>query len=109
MPKVIHIKNSTNSPDEVYIGRAGKGKSGYFGNPIKVNEVCYVCNNVHTVSGETIACYEIYLQGKLKADDVFKNRVKELYDKTLVCFCAPKPCHGDVLARAAIQLNNEEK
>lgn len=31
-------------------------------------------------------------------------RIKELKDKTLGCWCKPKACHGDVLARLADQL-----
>ena len=30
-------------------------------------------------------------------DAAFRRRVWELEGKTLVCFCSPKACHGDVL------------
>jgi hypothetical protein len=30
-----------------------------------------------------------------------RQRVGELKGKALVCYCAPKPCHGDILAAAA--------
>jgi hypothetical protein len=32
------------------------------------------------------------------------NDLHELKNKTLVCFCKPKACHGDILAELA-QLN----
>lgn len=50
---------------------------------------------------EAIRRYEewIYTQPQLIAD-----AKKELKNRNLVCYCAPLPCHGDVLIRIA----NEE-
>lgn len=71
-------------PQYVYIGRAGRGFDGRFGNPLR-----------------TLEGYEEWLLGRLKTDKPFRAAVRNLAGKTLVCFCKPKPCHGDVLARFA--------
>ena len=104
MTNVIHIKDSKGSEDEVYIGRAGKGHDGYFGNPVAANRRCPVCAAVHTLPGDTLPCYRRYLHERLTTDAAFRERVKGLHDLTLVCFCSPRPCHGTVLAEAAAAL-----
>jgi hypothetical protein len=71
-------------PQYVYIGRKGHGFSGAFGNPL------------YTLEG-----YDRWLLGRLRTDLLFRTAVRDLSGKTLVCFCKPKPCHGDILARFA--------
>jgi len=71
---------------DVYIGRAGKGQDGFFGNPFNSND-----------RDKNIEDFRIYFLDRLKTDKEFKRRVLELKGKTLGCFCSPKPCHGDVI------------
>ncbi len=96
--KVIHIKDSTGGYNEVYIGRSGNGYDGYFGNPAPIGGKCKVCGDTHKDRGSTLTCYRKYLLHRISSDIEFKERVYSLKDKTLVCFCKPKPCHGDVIA-----------
>lgn len=108
--QVIHIKHSTGAENEVYIGRAGKGKSGYFGNPVIIDKRCVVCDSFHNSAGETLPCYTKYLNRKVNKEPDFREAVKALDGKVLVCFCKKKPndncpCHGDVLAKKAEELN----
>jgi hypothetical protein len=106
--RIIHIKNATGSEDEVYIGRAGHGQDGYFGSPVMVGGFCPRCKKIHQTKGSTLKCYESYLIQRLGADVEFKERVKGLFGKTLVCFCKHEEtdsCHGDVLAKYAENLN----
>ncbi len=98
-PRVIHIRDSTGSDNEVYIGRAGKGHDGVFGNPVIKGRNCFMCGKVHRDSGSTLPCYEEWLQIKLEQDADFAQAVGGLRGKTLVCFCKPGPCHGDVLIK----------
>lgn len=100
MARVIHLRNWNRSdPNQVYIGRAGKGLKGTFGNPVVVGKLCPVCRSVHSTAGSTLQCYEADLVARMVRDPGFQTQVVGLRDKTLVCFCAPGPCHGDVLAR----------
>lgn len=75
---------------DVYIGRAGQGQDGYFGNPFKLDP--------KGNRGETLDRFREYFYTRLKQDPQFKKRVLELRGKVLGCFCKPQPCHGDIIA-----------
>lgn len=79
MTKVIHIRNRTGSSDEVYIGRGSK-----WGNPFVIDRD----GNRETV----IEKYKEYILGTELPD-----QIELLRGKTLICYCKPKACHGDVL------------
>lgn len=102
--KIIHIKDSRKEPDrEVYIGRPGR-----FGNPIKKEQTCLVCKKKHDTAGSTLPCYRRWAAKKIAEDEAFREEVKALHLKTLVCYCAPGPCHGDCLAVFASDLNSKD-
>lgn len=87
MTQVVNIKNESY---DVYIGRAGKGFDGYFGNPEQLKDHNY----------NRIACidaYNRYFYARIQNDAEFKNRVEELKGKKLGCFCMPQMCHGMVI------------
>lgn len=84
--KVVNIKQDEY---DVYIGRAGRGKDGYFGNPI--------LRAVDESPGSTLDGYRAYFYNRLERDPEFKKRVLNLKGKRLGCFCKPAPCHGDVI------------
>lgn len=105
MTKVINIKDAPKGWESmgefVYIGRAGKGHDGYFGNPFKLR--------AGRPRGSTIANFAEWVEMKISDDAEYRERVKSLAGKTLVCFCKPLACHGDVLAREADRLAEEDK
>lgn len=86
MTTVVNIRQASY---EVYIGRAGRGKDGYFGNPFKLKE--------GENRGVTLEKYREYFYDRLKKDPVFKKRIHALKGKLLGCFCKPSPCHGDII------------
>lgn len=96
MTKVVNLYKEK---FDVYIGRAGKGQDGYFGNPIALKP--------GEERGSTIDKFREYFYERIKNDSEFKRRVEELKGKTLGCFCAPKACHGDVYVEYLNNLNNE--
>lgn len=83
---------------DVYVGRAGKGQDGYFGNPYKLDK--------NTTREEVIKEYIAYFYYRLENDKEFKLRVLELNGKILGCFCLPQLCHASVIAD---YLNNDTK
>ena len=85
--QVVNIRFSAY---DVYIGRAGHGKDGYFGNPYRLTG--------SEQRGATIERYKKYFNDRMQTDPEFCCRVHELKGKTLGCFCKPHPCHGDVIA-----------
>lgn len=87
--KVVNLKKE---PYDVYIGRAGKGQDGYFGNPYRL---------MGDTDEEREAClrsYTSWFYSKLASDPTFKMRIEALKGKVLGCFCKPRTCHGDVIA-----------
>lgn len=70
----------------VYIGRRGHGHDGDFGNPFpRATPAC-------------LARFRAYFLSRVARDPAFRARALALRGKTLVCGCAPRPCHGDVIA-----------
>jgi len=95
-PKVINIKSGDDY--DVYIGRAGKGQDGYFGNPVQDG-----------TRKEKIDGFKEYAYSKAELDEEYRTEVKALQGKTLGCFCKPKACHGDILAELCILLHKEDE
>ena len=75
---------------DVYIGRAGKGQSGYFGNPFPLLDKAN--------RGSTLEKYKAYFDKRIETDIEFKEKIQSLKGKRLGCFCKPHPCHGDIIA-----------
>lgn len=81
---VVHCKQD---PYDVYIGRPSK-----WGNPFEVG-----------VDGTREQVIDLYEQWLLEQPDLLAA-LDELTGKTLGCWCAPRPCHGEVLTRLAVTL-----
>lgn len=83
------VVNLRREPFDVYIGRRGRGHDGYFGNPFRAPPL---------TRAEAIRRFRTYFYERLDFDPEFRRRVLTLKGKRLGCFCAPMPCHGDVIA-----------
>ncbi len=91
MTQVVNIKNT------VYIGRAGYGESGYFGNPFVISK---------DINREKVLeLYRAYFYERLKSEYNFKIRIEALRGKILMCFCKPLLCHGDIIVEYLDKLN----
>jgi len=89
MTTVVHCKKK---PYDVYIGRPSK-----WGNPFLIGK--------DGTREEVIEKYEDYLLNNVK----LLNDLWELQNKRLGCWCAPKACHGDVLAEHADNVIEESE
>ena len=79
--KVLNKHKDGFPPGSVYIGRPSP-----WGNPFVLGK-----------DGgriEVLRKYRLYLQNN---PELVERMKKELSGKDLVCFCAPKLCHGDVI------------
>jgi hypothetical protein len=85
---------------DVYIGRAGKGKDGYFGNPFRLGP--------GEPRGASLEKYRGYFYQRLEDDPEFKQHIHALKGKTLGCFCKPHPCHGDIIAEYLDSMEDSE-
>ena len=79
-PKVV---NKNRSSFDVYIGRGSM-----WGNPYRIGELS---------RREVIDKYREWLLNQIENDCITYEDVLQLTNKRLGCFCAPKPCHGDVI------------
>lgn len=81
---VVHCKKTNY---DVYIGRPSK-----WGNPFEIGK--------HGTRKQVIQKYREWI---LQQPELMKD-ILELHGKVLGCWCAPLPCHGDVLE----ELSNRE-
>ena len=92
MSWVVHCKKQ---PFDVYIGRPSP-----YGNPFSHKLGTQAEVKVNTLE-EAIACFEGWV---MQQPELIAKIKLELKGKILGCWCAPKQCHGDILAKIA----NEE-
>lgn len=96
------VVNCRCSKYDVYIGRAGKGQSGEFGNPHIIG-YCPICKKTHDRE-DCIDAFKIDFLKRMENDIEFRTKVLALKDKVLGCFCKPAKCHGDIIVT---YLNNQ--
>jgi hypothetical protein len=83
--------NWYNDSQYVYIGRPGFGRAGEWGNPFPLKD-----------EKDRGACLKKYINWLFRIWTLELGlKIKMLKGKTLVCFCSPKLCHGDILALLA--------
>jgi hypothetical protein len=85
MAKVLNKYRDGIPKGAVYIGRPSK-----WGNPFAIGK-----------DGDRDEVIAKYRQWLLARPDMMEAAKRELFGKDLVCFCAPKGCHGDVLLEMA--------
>lgn len=85
-PKVLHVAQAGKATNntQVYIGRPSR-----FGNPFVIGR--------HGTREEVIELYRRYFYGS----GTLMSEAHRLKGKNLVCYCAPLPCHGDILLEFA--------
>lgn len=94
MPQVLNNRQlKWKLPDNaVYVGRPSK-----WGNPFHTKETLYGKPSKLYTRDEAISLYELYITN----NEELLSQLHELKGKDLVCWCAPYPCHADILLRLA--------
>jgi hypothetical protein len=94
MTRVVNKRTHSATPDDVYIGRPG-----LWGNPFSHLDGA---GQFKVVSREVaVDLYRHYLWSQINDGEVKLEDLAALNGKTLVCWCKPAACHGDVLTKAA--------
>lgn len=94
--RVVHCKKE---PYDVYIGRPSA-----WGNPFSHKDGTRAEYKVSTRE-QAIETFEVYIRTQFALDPFFiLEYLKPIAGKTLGCWCAPKPCHGDVLIKLCREL-----
>lgn len=83
MPTLYNRQTDGQPEGAVYIGRPGP-----WGNPFVIGE--------DGDRAEVIQRYEAWL---LAQPEMIERMRSELRGKDLVCWCAPLPCHGNIILR----------
>ncbi len=86
MPKVLNKRTDKIPPDAVYVGRPSK-----YGNPFHIGR--------DGNRSEVIAKYRMRVLNILQFTD--SHWLDDLRGHDLVCWCAPLPCHANVLLELA--------
>lgn len=80
-PRLFNKQTDAVPDDAVYIGRPGP-----WGNPFVIGE-----------HGDRAAVIEQYRDWLLRRPDLIVRMGRELRGRDLVCWCAPLPCHGNII------------
>lgn len=87
MAIVLNVHRDAYRPETVYIGR---GSDSVWGNPFLIGR--------DGTRQEVIEKYRVWLLSQPQLVEQVKFLLK---GKNLMCFCAPLPCHGDILLEIA--------
>lgn len=94
--RVVHCKRERH---DVYIGRPGAWGNPYSHLPRTLAE--HRCETRE----QAVAAYEAWIVSRLEAEEPgLREAIIALKGQTLGCWCAPRACHGDVLAALAESL-----
>lgn len=101
MIRVVNHKAHEPTELDVYIGRGSPLGNPYTG----TKELKYTKATYQSSSRESsIMEYKEYLNNKInEKDELICNELNRIYEMSLnggvnlVCYCKPKPCHGDVI------------
>lgn len=85
--KVYNRRDKDKPDDAVFIGRPSK-----FGNPFVIGK-----------NGDRETVIMKYRKYLMQRPELIQAAKTELKGKSLICYCAPLPCHGDVLLEIANQ------
>ena len=92
-PRVLNKRTDKIPSDAIYVGRPSK-----WGNPFKMNDPLLPAGLSR--EGKRKAVIAEYKRYILRDKDLIAQLV-ELRGKDLVCWCAPLPCHANILLELA--------
>lgn len=94
-------------PNAVYVGRANKRfnlPQSMFANPFPM------IDSSDKERSRVIEEYRHWLWEEMAANKISKSDLLSLRGKKLVCYCSPKPCHGNIIKEAVeLLLTNESE
>ncbi len=88
MSKVYNKRDPNIPKDAIYVGRPSM-----WGNPFEMKK--------ESDRDMVVLKFRNWLRTKGPKQDAINNSIKDLAGKDLVCWCAPKACHADVLLEIA--------
>jgi len=92
-PRVLNKRIDTIPKGAVYVGRPSK-----WGNPFKIGS--FHNGKKITFNEDAVRLHKEWLLYSSEGQ-ILVGEISELKGKDLVCWCAPLPCHADVLLEMA--------
>ena len=110
MINVVNKRKHTPMFNDVYIGRGSVLGNPYTSKPLGNTKAQFQCQTEE----ESIKLFRTYLINKIiQKDPEICDELNRIYlmaikhDANLVCYCAPKKCHGDVIKELVeFKINN---
>ena len=102
MHKIKVVNKSVHAPtdSDVYIGRGSNLGNPYTSKDLGKTKAEFQATNKE----ESLNSYKDYLNQKIKSgNNIICDELNKIYlmslkgDVNLVCYCAPKGCHGDII------------
>lgn len=106
MTKVYNIYHRDAPADAIYVGRPTIVGNPYshLSNSAKNPQLASVLVESRE---EAVHLYRKYFEESMKKSESFRNFVHSLKGHDLICWCAPKSCHADVIAEYLDNLQEE--
>lgn len=95
--RVVHCKRE---PYDIYIGRPS-----ILGNPYSHRTSKHPVRHLATRE-DAIAAFREYAVKRMVEDQEFAAAIRSCRGKVLGCWCAPQPCHGEIILELADGLFN---
>ena len=104
-----NLKEWIADPTNAYVGRAGvvfvdgkrfPEKASPFANPFKIGK--------DGTRDEVIIKYRDYIIDRLVKSEELVKELLSMRGKNLGCWCAPEPCHGDILLELIEEFHESE-
>jgi Domain of unknown function (DUF4326) len=92
---VVNKHTHIPTPSDLYVGRGSAWGNDF--SHRKGTRAKYVVGSV----AEAIERHRAQLWAQIKSGEVSLEALAALHGRTLVCFCAPRPCHAHTLEKAA--------
>jgi len=106
-PTYVNLKEWLRNPQNVYITHRGNRMidgercpkaDSIWANPFKLGR--------DGTQEEIIRAYALLMRDRVLADPLLRLELMGLKGKTLGCWCAPEPCHGDALLQLIEELGS---
>ena len=93
---VVNKRTHKPTENDVYIGRPSM-----WGNP-------YIIGRDGLTRNAAVASYRTYMRSKVLRNSGWRRALQKLQGKTLVCYCKPHVCHGDILEELIEEMSQYE-
>jgi hypothetical protein len=97
----VNIRRGTECDEYIGRGPGGRdmtetpiGQDGWLGNPYRIKSA-----GGDYTRAESIDRFEDVFADRFEDDPAFRVAIQALAGDRLGCYCAPKACHGDVIAK----------